>query len=67
MGPHKDRVEEDNYILHPAGHSSFDPAQETFVLPGCKLTLLAHIKLLVHQNLKILLHWAALNEYFSKS
>jgi len=49
------------------GHPSFDAAQDTVCLPGCKSTLLAHIQLFVYQNTQILLHRAAFSEFFSQS
>ena len=47
MGPHKGRV---NHVPLPAGHLSFDAAQDTVGLPGFKCTLLAHVQLFTHQN-----------------
>lgn len=38
-----------NHLLCPDGHFSFDAAQDTFGLLGCKRTLLAHFKLFIHQ------------------
>ena len=46
MGLHKGRIERDN-LTRPLGHPSFDAAQNIFDLPGCKHTLLAHVKLSV--------------------
>ena len=45
MGPHNSWVEGDNHLPLPAGHSSFNAAQNTVGLPGCKRALLAHVQL----------------------
>jgi len=39
------RVQGDHHFPCPAGHPSFDAAQDTVGLSGCKRTLLAHVKL----------------------
>ena len=62
--PHKGRVERDNALPLPAGHPSFDAAQDTAGLLVSKSTLLAHIQLFIHQNPQVLLHRAALSEFF---
>lgn len=67
MRPHEGRAEVDNQLSCPAGHPSFGVTQDTVGLPGCKCILLVHVKLLVHQNYKILLCRAALKESFSHS
>ena len=67
MGPPKGREEGDNHLPLPAGHSSFDAAQDTVHLPGCKSTLLAHVQLFVHQDPQILLHRTALCDFFPQS
>ena len=56
------RTEGDNHLPCPAGHPSFDAAQDTVVFPGYKQTLLFLVKLLMHQNLQVLLRRAALKE-----
>jgi len=52
MGPHEGREEGDNHLLDPAGCLSFDSAQDTVGLPGCKSTLLTHVQLSDHQDPK---------------
>ena len=39
----RDRAEGDSYLPHPAGHPTFDAAQYTVCLPGCKHILLTCI------------------------
>ena len=48
------RVEqrEKNHLPHPAHHFSFDGAQGTAGLLGCKYILLVHVKFFVHQKPK---------------
>lgn len=67
MRPHEEIIERDNHLSHPVHLLSFDAAQDTVCLPGCKSTLLAHIQLFVYQNTQILLHRAAFSEFFSQS
>lgn len=55
MGPHKGRAEGDNHLPLPAGHPSFDTAQDTVVLLGCESSLLAHVQLFIHQDPQVLL------------
>ena len=43
------RVEGQDYLPHPAGHSSSDAAQNMVGFLGCEGTLLAHIQLAIHQ------------------
>jgi len=50
-GPHKDRIEGDNPILHPVGHPSSDGTQDTVGLLGYKCVLLAHNKFFINQDL----------------
>lgn len=47
MGPQKGRAKGDSHFPHPAGHFSFDTAQNTAGLIGCKRILLAHVKVQV--------------------
>ena len=48
---------------HATGRLSFDVAQNSFGLPDCKYTLLAHCKLFICQNPQVLLHRAALSKF----
>ena len=59
MEPHKGRAEGDNHLPLPAGHPSFDAAQNT--------GLQAHAAGSCPENSQMLLFWAALNEFFSQS
>jgi len=45
--PHQDRAEGDNPLPLPAGHFSFDTAQDTVGLLGCRLTLLAQVQFFI--------------------
>ena len=60
MGPHKGRVEGDNYLPFPVGHHSIDSAQDSIGLLGCKHILLALVQLFIHQDSLGLLSRAAL-------
>jgi len=48
--PHKGRVKGSKTLSLPAGHPSFDLAQDTVVLLGCKCALVVHVQLFVCQN-----------------
>jgi len=48
MGPYNGKAEGDNHLLHPAGHFSFDAAQDAVGLLSCRHTLPAHVLLFVH-------------------
>lgn len=54
------RVERENHFPCPAGHASFDVAQNTVGILGCKHTQLAHNHIIKQQS-QVLLLWAALN------
>jgi len=43
--PHQLRVEGQAHLPCPAGHTSFDEAQDTVGFLGCKGTLLPHVQL----------------------
>ncbi|KAK4824458.1 LOW QUALITY PROTEIN: hypothetical protein QYF61_015836 [Mycteria americana] len=58
---HQSRVEGQNHLPQPAGHASFDAAQDTVGLLGCQRTLLAHVQLFVHQYPQVLFRRAALD------
>jgi len=61
------RTLKDTPLPHPAGCHSFDAIQDTVGLLGFKSTLLAHVKLLIHQKPQTLLSRDALSEVFSQS
>ncbi|KAK4808881.1 hypothetical protein QYF61_007996 [Mycteria americana] len=63
VGSHKSGVKGQNHLPRPAGHSSFDAAQETVGFLGCKHTLPGHVELLINQHPQILLRRAALNTF----
>jgi len=60
VGFHRSRAEGQNHLPRPAGHPSFDAAQDTVGLLGCRCTLLRHVELLVNQYSQVLLLRAAL-------
>jgi len=66
MGSHQSGVEGQNCLPRPAGHVSFDAAQITIGLLGCRCTLLGHIELLVNEHPQVLLLRAALNSFSSQ-
>ena len=45
VGSHKSRVEGENHLPQPAGHTSFHAAQDTVGFLGCKRTLPGHVEL----------------------
>ncbi|KAK4824675.1 LOW QUALITY PROTEIN: hypothetical protein QYF61_017255 [Mycteria americana] len=61
VGSHQSRAEGQNHLPRPAGHASFDAAQDMVGLLGCERTLLAHDQLFVHQYPRVLFHRAALD------
>ncbi|KAK4823599.1 hypothetical protein QYF61_003799 [Mycteria americana] len=63
VGSHQSRVEGQNHLPRPAGHASFDAAQDMVGLLGCERTLLAHVWLFIHQYLQVLLSRTALNPF----
>ena len=63
MGSQESRVEGENPLPRPAGHASFDAAQDTVGFLGCKRTLPGHVELLVNQHPQGLLLRAALNSF----
>lgn len=65
VGPQKGKIEGDNPLPYPAGHSSVDAAQDSVGILACKHALLAHFKLFIHQNPQALLCRTALKECFS--
>ena len=49
VGSHQSEVEGQNHLPRPAGHTSFDAAQDAIGFLGCECTLPAHVQLLTHQ------------------
>jgi len=60
---HQSGAEGQNHLPQPAGHASLDAAQDTVDLLGCECTLLAHVRLYIHQHPQVLLSTAALNPF----
>ncbi|KAK4810670.1 hypothetical protein QYF61_007470 [Mycteria americana] len=58
---HQSRAEWQNHLPRPAGHASFDAAQDTVGLLGCERTSLTHVQLFIHQYPQVLFRRAALN------
>ncbi|KAK4828770.1 hypothetical protein QYF61_000795 [Mycteria americana] len=63
VGSHESGVEGENHLPRPAGHASFDAAQDTVGLLGCKRMLPGHVELLINQHPQVLLLRAALNPF----
>ena len=57
------QVEGQDYLPHPAGHTSFDAAQDMVGLLGYEASLLAHDQLAIHQYLQVLFVRAVLYSY----
>ncbi|KAK4810711.1 hypothetical protein QYF61_007685 [Mycteria americana] len=58
---YQSRVEGQNHLPRPAGHASFDAAQDTVGLLGCERTLPTHAQLFIHQYPQVLFRRATLN------
>ncbi|KAK4810951.1 hypothetical protein QYF61_013359 [Mycteria americana] len=67
VGSHQSRVGGQNHLPRPAGHASFDAAQDTIGFLGCEYTLLAHVQLFIHQYPQVLLCRAVLNPFIPQS
>ncbi|KAK4824839.1 hypothetical protein QYF61_020212 [Mycteria americana] len=52
VGSHQSGVEGQDHLPQPAGHASFEAAQDTVGFLGCKRTLPARVQLCIHQYLK---------------
>ena len=52
---HQSRVEGQNHLPQPAGHTVFDAAQDMVGLLGCEHTLVAHIQPFIYQYPQVLL------------
>ncbi|KAK4816463.1 hypothetical protein QYF61_017191 [Mycteria americana] len=63
VGSQQRGVKGQNHLPRPAGHASFDAAQDMVGLLGCKHTLPAAVQLFIHQYPQVLLHRAALNPF----
>jgi len=59
----QNKVEEQNHLPQHAGRSSVNAAQDTAGFPGCECTLVAYVKLFIHQYPSILLLRAAFNPF----
>ncbi|KAK4806146.1 hypothetical protein QYF61_001069 [Mycteria americana] len=67
VGSHERGVEGENRLPRPAGHASFDAAQDTIGFLGCECTLPAHVQFFIHQYPQVLLCRAALNAFITQS
>ena len=66
-GVSQERIKGENHLPQPAGHASFEAAQDTLGFLGCKRTLPAHVQFLIHQYPQVLLCKAALNPFIPQS
>ncbi|PKU46678.1 hypothetical protein llap_2995 [Limosa lapponica baueri] len=64
--PHQCRVQRHHHFPTPAGHAIPDTSQDAIGLLGHLGTLLAHVKLSVHQYPQILFCWATIQPLFPK-
>ena len=64
---HEGKVERDNQLLVPAGHSVSDGSQDINGLLSCKSTLLAHVTFFIHHESQVLFQRATLKEFLSQS
>ena len=63
VGSHQSRAERQNHLPQPAGHTSFDVAQDMAGYLGCEHTLWADVQLFIYQYSQSLLGRAALNPF----
>lgn len=63
MRPNKCRVEWENHLPPPAGHSCFDAAVDAVGFLCYKSTLLAHVQVLIRWNVQVLLRSTALKKF----
>ncbi|KAK4817066.1 hypothetical protein QYF61_027095 [Mycteria americana] len=63
VGSRQSKVEGQSHLPGPAGHASFDAAQDMAAFLGCECTLPAHVQLFTHQYPQDLLCSAALNPF----
>ncbi|KAK4831745.1 hypothetical protein QYF61_018943 [Mycteria americana] len=61
VGSHESGAEGQNHVPRPAGHTSFEAAQDTIGFLGCEHTSPALTQFFIHQYLQVLLRRAALN------
>jgi len=67
MRSHQSRVKEQDPLPCPAGHATFDAAQDVVGFLGCKCTLSDHVELLINEHTQVLLLRAALNPFSAQS
>ncbi|KAK4821646.1 hypothetical protein QYF61_026507 [Mycteria americana] len=67
VGSYQSGVEGQNHLPRPAGHASFDAAQDTVGRLGCECALLAHVQLFVHQYPQVLFYRTALDHIIPQS
>ncbi|KAK4816278.1 hypothetical protein QYF61_014350 [Mycteria americana] len=66
VGSHQSGVEGENHLPRPAGHASFDAAQDNIGFLGCKHTLPARIQIFIPHYPQVLLCRAALNAFVAQ-
>jgi len=65
-GVSPERSKGQNHLPRPAGHASFDAAEDMVGLLGCERTLPGHTELLINQHPQVLLLRAALSLFFAQ-
>ena len=63
VGSHQRGVAGQNHLPQPAGHTSFDAAQDTVAFLGCESTLPVHVELLINPYPQVLLLRAMFNPF----
>ena len=63
MRSHQFRIEWQDHLPHPAGHTSFDAAQGTVDFLACKGTSLAHVQRVIHQYSQLIFGRAMLYSF----
>lgn len=67
VGSQESRVQRENHLHPPAGHVSFDAAQDTVSFLDCKCALLVYVQFFISQQPQDLLLRATLNPFISQS
>jgi len=63
VGSHQSGVEMQNHLARPADHASFDAAQDTVGLLGCKSTFLSYVQVFIHLYPQVLFDRTALHPF----
>ena len=61
--PHQCRAEGKDHLPHPAGHASFDAAQNSVAFLGCEGALMAYVQLAIHHSPQVIFDRAAFSPF----